>query len=326
MGRWRSYLRRSWVVGVLVSAVIIGVLATRLDWAEFALAIRGVRWGWVMLAGAAFVASISLRALRWHRISEGSYRALPGYWKATVIGYVGNSFYPGRAGEILRVAVLHFSLRVPPGDAMVTAFADRLADLALLSVVALVVFGAASAGPAGEELLGLLAVLALIPILFFAVFMLFGSRLNSFVAACARALPGAWSDRIPRWYGQAWVTAKRLSTPRTLAAAVGLTAVAYLADYTALWLVFAAFGWSLPFDAAIVTGVFIAFGSLLPAAPGYVGVYQLACVLALRIYDIEESSAVAYSVVAQVATLLVVALLGVFAAMFRSGRTRLDSF
>jgi hypothetical protein len=82
-----------------------------------------------------------------------------------------------------------------------------------------------------------------------------------------------------------------------------------------LGVLFAAFGWSLPLQAAMMVAVLLAIGSLLPAAPGYVGIYQVACVVALKPYGIGESSALAYSVVAQGATLLVVALLGSAAAM-----------
>ena len=61
-----------------------------------------------------------------------------------------------------------------------------------------------------------------------------------------------------------------------------LSALAFSLDYSAFWLMLRAFDWSLPVQAAMTVGVFLAIGSLLPAAPGYVGIYQVACVLALK--------------------------------------------
>jgi hypothetical protein len=65
----------------------------------------------------------------------------------------------------------------------------------------------------------------------------------------------------------------------------------------------------------MTVGVLLAIGSMLPAAPGYIGFYQVACVLALAPYGVGESSALAYSVVAQGATLLVIGVLGAVVAM-----------
>jgi hypothetical protein len=94
-----------------------------------------------------------------------------------------------------------------------------------------------------------------------------------------------------------------------------LTGFAFFLDYCALWLMLRAFEWSLPVQAAMTVGVFLAIGSLLPAAPGYVGIYQVACVLALKWYGISESAALAYSVVAQGATLLAIFALGALVAL-----------
>ncbi|RIK31062.1 MAG: hypothetical protein DCC55_36795 [Chloroflexi bacterium] len=76
-----------------------------------------------------------------------------------------------------------------------------------------------------------------------------------------------------------------------------------------MWLVILAFGWTLPFWAAVTVGVFVAAGTSLPSAPGYVGVYQAACMLALGIYGIDGASAVAYAAVLQLLNLVVIALL-----------------
>jgi hypothetical protein len=96
---------------------------------------------------------------------------------------------------------------------------------------------------------------------------------------------------------------------------MGFTVLAYCVDYAILWLFLGAFEWSLPIHAAMTVGVLLAIGSMLPAAPGYIGIYQIACLLALGPYGIGESAALAYSVVAQGATLLVIGLLGAVVAI-----------
>jgi len=138
-------------------------------------------------------------------------------------------------------------------------------------------------------------------------------RLQRLVTRLASGLPKRLSERIPRWYSELHAASVELARPHRIAVALALTAAAFLMDYCVLWLFIQSFDWKLPFNAAIAIALLLAVGSMLPAAPGYVGVYQVACVLALGMYGVSESRAVAFSVVAQVATLLVIAALGTVA-------------
>ena len=74
-------------------------------------------------------------------------------------------------------------------------------------------------------------------------------------------------------------------------------------DILACWLLFLAFGWNLPFMAAIVVLVYLMAAMTLPSSPGYVGVYQVATLFALSAFGIEESAAVAYGTILQVVSL-----------------------
>ena len=57
-------------------------------------------------------------------------------------------------------------------------------------------------------------------------------------------------------------------------------------------------------------GVFLNAGMLLPAAPGYIGIYQIACIFALGLYGVGEAEAVAFSVVMQLVVLSVLLVSG----------------
>jgi hypothetical protein len=152
--------------------------------------------------------------------------------------------------------------------------------------------------------------LIVIPVAAFIALLAFGAHLKPLVRYLSSALPGHWSERIPRWYGQLLDACGELASPGRLARAMAFTVIAYCVDYGIFWLFLIAFEWSLPIHAAMTIGVLLAIGSMLPAAPGYIGIYQVACVLALGPYGVGESAALAYSVVAQGATLLVICVLG----------------
>jgi glycosyltransferase 2 family protein len=302
-------------IGLGVSAVLVAIVVARVDWSEFRAAFDGVRWTWVTVGCGGVLATITIRALRWAALSGAPVAQVGVYWNATVIGYVGNVLYPGRAGELLRIAAVHHALRLPPGELLAKALVDRMADVVLLGIAAFYVLGVLTTQVAGDAPLRWLSAFIVIPVALFIALLAFGALLKPLVKRLASGLPRQWSERIPRWYAQLLEACSELAEPRRLAWATGFTVVAYCVDYTIFWLFLRAFEWQLPIHAAMTVGVLLAIGSMLPAAPGYVGIYQVACVLALGPYGISESAALAYSVVAQGATLLVIGVLGAVVAM-----------
>ncbi|HEY7378633.1 MAG TPA: lysylphosphatidylglycerol synthase transmembrane domain-containing protein, partial [Steroidobacteraceae bacterium] len=298
--------RKGLVIGVSVALVLIAIFSVRLDWSEFRRTIAEVRWGWIAAGFTTLLLTITVRGVRWLAVAGGRAPTLAAYWSATVVGYAGNALYPGRAGEVLRVAALHHAIRVPPGEVLASAFMDRMADVVALTLATLYVLAFVARDSLGRGVVVSVVAVAAAFLCAFVGMATLGSRLHPIVARGSARLPNRWSERVPRWYLQAVATCRGLAAPKRLASAVVLTAFAFFLDYCALWLMLRAFDWSLPVQAAMTVGVFLAIGTLLPAAPGYVGIYQVACVLALKWYAISETAALAYSVVAQGATLLAI--------------------
>lgn len=301
-------MRRMLLAGIAVSAVLLAVVIARLDWVEFGRAFRQVSGQWLVAAAIAVALSISVRALRWLVVAGLPARRFTDVWYADVVGHVGNAIYPGRAGEILRIAALHHISEVRPGQAVMSAFADRLGDVIVLAVAALAIVSLVAGLP--PALLAVALGVALVPLATFVAFLVLGGRLLPFVSSLARLLPARYPERIPRWYVQSLDYLRELRRPRILTATLALTAVAMVCDYAIMWFALLAMGWSLPFAAAVATGILLALGTLLPAAPGYIGIYQVACVLALKPFGVAESPALAYSVILQATVMAVLALLG----------------
>jgi uncharacterized membrane protein YbhN (UPF0104 family) len=108
---------------------------------------------------------------------------------------------------------------------------------------------------------------------------------------------------------------------------VFLAALILCADYGAIAALIHAFDLSLPVEAPLVLWVFLAAGSALPSAPGYVGVYQAAAVWALSLFSVSAPTAVAVATVLQITTFAVALVLagpGVAIALkrFLFGRSR----
>ena len=70
------------------------------------------------------------------------------------------------------------------------------------------------------------------------------------------------------------------------------------------YVIICAFGLAVPFSAALIVFIFIGFGTALPNAPGMIGTFQWACVLALQLFGVEKADALAYGLVLNAIQLL----------------------
>ena len=71
--------------------------------------------------------------------------------------------------------------------------------------------------------------------------------------------------------------------------------------------------------AAVVSLVFLCVGSMLPAAPGFIGTYQLFIVAALQLYAVSDTSAFALSVFLNLYVIVLTSILGVVAIVLDGG-------
>jgi glycosyltransferase 2 family protein len=201
----------------------------------------------------------ALRAERWHRILARSRldRGRGESYRLTLVGYMGNNALPARAGDLMRVVLLQGPRRAVLG----TVVAERLLDVcALASVFALVVVERGlDFGPL-PYVLGAGAIAAV------SVLVLARLRGLARVREWARPVAGA---------------------TRELAGAHG---AALLGVSLALWLTEAlvylvagdAVGVRLGVSGALYVMALTNLSALIPAAPGYIGTYDAAVLLALR--------------------------------------------
>lgn len=309
--------RRQWVMalGTGCSLLLLIYLYRKLDWPTFWIAIQQVSWAWLILAGAITAAGTLLRALRWNLIAGEPVDQFRFFCHATNLGYLGNAILPARAGEALRMFSISRATHLPVSKAVTSAVLDRIADFGMLGIVMILVAAKhgtqvlsweASWGIAGGISLSFIGVL---------LFMLKGEGYQPTVAAFAQRLPTALGTRLTQWYSDAHDGLWPLRSGWRMSSVFALNLGATLADYAAMWIVILAFGWSLSQWAAVTVGVFIAASTSLPSAPGYVGVYQAASMLALGLYGVDGASAVAYAVVLQLVNLSVIILLSLLSAL-----------
>ena len=84
--------------------------------------------------------ALSLRAIRWHILltKNKRMRVADTFW-ATTVGYLGNSFLPARAGEVIRAVLLARKARIGSSFVLATALIERVTDVFALIGIGLIV-------------------------------------------------------------------------------------------------------------------------------------------------------------------------------------------
>jgi glycosyltransferase 2 family protein len=230
-----------------------------------------------------------------------------------MIGFMANNVLPLRAGEIVRVGVVarHWAhgFWLPLATLVVERVLDGLAIVLMLAGLVMVLPVPRTLRWAAAAFLALdaLAVLMLI------MLATAPGPCRLLVARLTRRWPRLerQASRVFETFlrGLAGVKAPAHTTP-ILFWSVGVWLIATLAALTAIWATHLPLPPLRAWAAAWAVIAFVGLGISLPSAPGYVGVFHAAAVIALAMFDVPEAPALGYAVVFHACGFIPVTLVG----------------
>jgi uncharacterized protein (TIRG00374 family) len=248
---------------------------------------------------------IALRGWRWSLIAceRQSWRKTAVFIRATNLGVLGNQLLPSRLGDAARVFALARLLPTGLSESFGSAVIDRVCDVAVLLFSGwLVSTLAVSKAFPRTWLISLGALLAALLIMLAIVCT---KRFHAWFEKWAARWLRRWALHLNSFLSVFRVMSRRLLQLNVAVSVFGVMALIWLADYLTVAAAIWSIGLDLPMAAPMMLWVMLAIGSTLPSTPGYVGVYQLAAVLALAVYGVPAHQAVAISFVLQIITLSV---------------------
>ena len=299
---------------VLTYAISIVSLAWALygyDYSQIKLAIFSVKWGWVALAVALELAVYVFHAWRWMTLLSPVQR--PGLWEtvqAIYIGLFASGVLPFRPGELIRGYLLAVWADIPISLTLTSMVIERVLD----GIWVVLAFGfAAGFVSMPQALLDAAQVLAVAVLALAALFLyvLFHKQhAHSFLSG------RSWGRKFLHVLDQI----HHLGDRRTLAASFGITCLYWIAQILPVWALFRSYDMDLSVWDASVVLLIKTIGTVIPNAPGNLGVFQSVVVLALRILNVEQSVAQELSFLMWTALTLPLLIAG-FVAVLLTGRS-----
>ena len=297
---------------VVLAGGLLYLALRQISWAELWQTLRNVQVVYLGLGFLANTLALWARSRRWGVLVSARKRTswLNMFW-ATAAGYLGNTFLPARAGELLRSVMLGKEADVNASFILATALTERLMDvIALVTIGAVVIPTISLALPAWlYSAIQWMAVAGFVALVIF----LAAPRLEAFILKILGwlHLSEKWRARISDLVSQFLMGARSLIHPGRAASFVLLTAVIWGIDAGGAVLFAHGLGLSLRLDQALLLLVALGLSSALPSTPGYVGIYQFVAVTVLPVFGISPSQALAYILASQAVNVVTISLWGI---------------
>jgi len=254
---------------------------------ELGPTIRSLDWKWVSLAIVADIAVYLAHGWRWVTLLGPVARL--GFWRtvqAIYIGLFANEVLPLRVGELIRCYLLAHWNDLRLSLSFASAAVERLIDgvwmLGAFLVTAAFVRGIPRDLTILVQILGVLLIIGAAALLWVVLHkqhahaVLSESRWSSVLRHVVEGL-------------------HLMGNPRTMGKTT-LISLLYLAlQIVSVWALMKAYGLDLSFWAAAGVLTIVRLGTVVPNAPGNLGFLNVACVVALRLFEVEQNDAKTFS-------------------------------
>jgi uncharacterized protein (TIRG00374 family) len=286
-------------VGVMVSVGALVLAFWGIDFSSLKAHLATANWAITAVLLLVYWLHFVVRAKRW-QILLRPIRTV-GFKKAfgpMLVGFFGNNVLPAHMGEFARMYVGAKKFAMTNAQVLATLVVERVMDFAAVAVLFGIGLGLAPIATEGLASLGYaITVAAIAGMALIGIYVRYQNRSRGFIAKLVQPLPehlGEWLMRNVDAFGEGLgATANTWQLVRMSLQSL----LIWLMVTAAIHLSLLAVGMRLPFDASLLLLGATVFAVTLPAAPGFFGTFQLAYVLALKPYGIDNESAVAASIV-----------------------------
>lgn len=304
------------LLGIIISAVFLVIALYRVDLYAIGEALGKADYRLVALAAVFTLSSYAFRTVRWMWLLRPQKRIPFGrLFPVLVVGFALNNFLPGRPGEFARAIALGQKEGLPKTAGLATIVVERVADgLTLIFLLALISLGFDLPGW-GRQVEGVSVLIFVVALATLLVLLWREDWAMRLFHRLIKSFPSYIGQRLAKMLASFILGLHSLRSPRDMLAIMSLSLAVWLCEAAHYFVMLAAFRL---FDDAgsrtVAAGfamVMVNLSISIPAAPGGVGPFEAAGLLALGAFKVARELALPLLLVAHGVQFALVSALGV---------------
>lgn len=253
-------------------------------------------WGFLMIPP--LIASHLVRSLRWKLLLMPIVNVpLFHLWRYTTIGLMLNDLIPARVGEAARLWFIRKNHEANLASVAGIALIERIVDgVTMASLFILALFFVENPSETLLEARSWATGIFLFAAFILALLVLFPESAKRFLTAIAARFGRQTETLAKSLLADFFTGLAVIRSPKRILLMLFLTYGVWLVEMLSYWFVFLSFFDNAGYHWAMLAIATVSFMTLLPAAPGYIGLFEFATIIALMQFGMSKSEAFAASV------------------------------
>lgn len=313
---------RKQIFGVAVTVIVLGIVIFNLKFEEVIKAFSQANYLFLLPAILITMIAYLVRAWRWQIILRPTKQVtFSSSYSVMMIGFMANNLLPARIGEFVRAYTLGNQEKVSKSLSLATIVLERVCDgltLVALMGFSLVVFPVPKSD-GWMQFIEIFSTSVFAGALLFLIFLIWREKAAlKLVSFLMKPLPNGLEHKAHNLLASFVLGLHALRRGSMVILLVLSSLIVWLLEGCSYYLMLWAFNLQDKMStyqligAGLLLLVFVNLGTMIPSAPGFFGVYQLAATIALGAYNVSNSAAFSLALLTNTFQYVLVTSIGLF--------------
>jgi glycosyltransferase 2 family protein len=299
------------IIGILLSGILVYLSLRGIHFQGVAKTIQNVHLPYVLLSLSMMFLMQVLRSIRWGGILKPvAHVDQFTLFSITNVGFLAIVAIPARLGELVRPLLISRKKTLPMAAALGTIFVERIMDTFTVLLMAGLMFPMIPLPSWLVRSVSVISIITLAAVAFFIFLILKRKNLEGLYRYLPSSVKERFAGKISNLVGHFIDGFAVIKDGKRLCWLMMLSLLIWIVDVLAIYALFLAFGYSLSIIAAFVLMFILIVGIAIPTAPGFVGNWHYACILALTLFGLDKADALTFAILYHALSIGIVLVLG----------------
>ena len=300
------------ILGILISIILVYLSVRGINLQDVFRDLKKIQISYVVFFIILIMLMQWLRSYRWGVILQPMEKIDQlSLFSVTSVGFLAIASIPARIGELARPYLISKRSSIKMSSALGTILVERVLDSFTVLAIAMIVLFFTDLPPWMIRSSIIFFLLALVTFCFIIFLILRRDTALKLINIILSKLPGKFAHKIDKLIHHFIDGFQIITNIKLLLYLFFLSALVWLVDVLAIYMLLKAFSFTLPVMASFVLMIILIVGIAIPTAPGYIGNWHFACVLALSLFGLAKVEALSFALVYHFLSMVIVVVLGV---------------